>query len=510
MKNEFYSYFKSLNKILPLVTLGLASVLTSCGDDDDGPGNTSLDFNQTTLSVSESSTAPLMLTVNFSQPLPSDVQVVVELSGTATYGSDYTTSPDGSTGSATLSLSAGATSATVSLTPVNNPMLDGDRTVILTLTGASGVIPGTESSATVTIQDDETSVALTAGSILSNDYSAGGTLVFLYSTDDGVTYSPEVPSGLVSGQSVQVKINNGTIDLPLEDFNFDWSTSTVNPTEINSDVAIFSDLSMDFTVNVTVSDIIELILIKRSNGAVMSVNTENGMLTDAFAFTLNGDSLNNIRSLVYHVADGQFYATTTNRGGADLISLDRTTKQATILNENPDNDWDAIADMLVLDNGDLLVTHYDNTSAGGQALATFNTTTGDRSTPLLFTSMNDICCGMGMIFGSNSSEVIVGVTSGILGISDTNGAISADIQLTAAPEFTEIDLSNGYIQNMVKTADGTVYGIINVNDFSSVNDTYLVTIDITTGVVSNVVALDNSTETSERFHGLALVPAHTF
>jgi Calx-beta domain-containing protein len=76
--------------------------------------------------------------------------VFYTVSGTATNGTDYTTLP----GSVTIS--AGQSSATITVSPIDDPTAEpGGETVIVTLVGASNYSVGTPSAATATIADND-------------------------------------------------------------------------------------------------------------------------------------------------------------------------------------------------------------------------------------------------------------------------------------------------------------------------------------------------------------------
>ena len=78
------------------------------------------------------------LTVNFT------------ISGTAVAGTDYQTLAS----STSVTIPAGSNSATIAVTPIDNTLADGNRTVTLTLQ-PGGYLMGVSSNATVTILDDE-------------------------------------------------------------------------------------------------------------------------------------------------------------------------------------------------------------------------------------------------------------------------------------------------------------------------------------------------------------------
>ena len=75
--------------------------------------------------------------------------VTYAMSGTATSGTDYTT-PSGS-----VDILIGNLAATVTITPIDDSVYEGNETAILTLSVDTGYGVGSPASATVTIADDE-------------------------------------------------------------------------------------------------------------------------------------------------------------------------------------------------------------------------------------------------------------------------------------------------------------------------------------------------------------------
>jgi len=84
--------------------------------------------------------------------------VALAWSGNATLGSDYTLTATGGTVAAngtTFTFSAGVTSATITLTPVDDTAVEGTETAHLALGTSSAYATGTPSSGTVTITDND-------------------------------------------------------------------------------------------------------------------------------------------------------------------------------------------------------------------------------------------------------------------------------------------------------------------------------------------------------------------
>jgi hypothetical protein len=96
--------------------------------------------------------------------------VTLSISGTATNGTDYPTLP------ATATIAAGSASATVTVTPIVNPVVHAAKTVIATVQTGTGYAVGSPSSATVTIA--------------ANDTSSGGSSTTPSSKGGGGTFDP--------------------------------------------------------------------------------------------------------------------------------------------------------------------------------------------------------------------------------------------------------------------------------------------------------------------------------
>lgn len=74
----------------------------------------------------------------------------------ATYGSDYTTAPDGSGGSITLNVPAGATTVNIPVTLLDDLDVEGTETVTFTITGATGgLLFGPSASFVLSISDND-------------------------------------------------------------------------------------------------------------------------------------------------------------------------------------------------------------------------------------------------------------------------------------------------------------------------------------------------------------------
>ncbi|MBL8484085.1 MAG: hypothetical protein JNJ60_17950, partial [Rhodocyclaceae bacterium] len=105
----------------------------------------------------EAASNPIAFTVSRSANLVGDIVVNLGWAGSATLGADYTVSVSGGVLSAdrsTLTLASGTSSATLTVTPVDDTAIESSETVTLTLNAGSGYAVGT-ASASGTIADND-------------------------------------------------------------------------------------------------------------------------------------------------------------------------------------------------------------------------------------------------------------------------------------------------------------------------------------------------------------------
>lgn len=143
------------------LVLGSISTHTLSITDDDSPAVTitandasaseSGDTGQFTLTRTDDTTSPLTVTLT--------------RSGSAANGTDYTSINTAQT------IPAGQSSLVINVTPAQDTSNEGSETIILTVVSGSGYVPGTPSSATVTLLDDDRSTV----TLVANDTSASET-----------------------------------------------------------------------------------------------------------------------------------------------------------------------------------------------------------------------------------------------------------------------------------------------------------------------------------------------
>jgi hypothetical protein len=180
---------------------GATSRLLAILDDDVPPTVT---LTATATSTREGDRATVTYTVTRSGPTGSAVSVVVTLGGTATRGSDYSVgglTVSGAT--ATLTLAAGVTSATFTVTVTDDTTREADETVAVSLSACAGCVLGSPSARTLTILDDDAPV-LPVVSVrdASVREGSGGTTT--------VTMTVTLSAAATSDVRVQLRIAGGT------------------------------------------------------------------------------------------------------------------------------------------------------------------------------------------------------------------------------------------------------------------------------------------------------------
>ena len=106
-------------------------------------------------SVTRTGSTTSALTVNYT------------LSGTAGNGTDYNSLPT------SVTIPAGAASATITLTPKDDATVEGSETVIVTVSSSTAYTTGSPGSATVTIADNDSGPTLPTVTVAATDASAG-------------------------------------------------------------------------------------------------------------------------------------------------------------------------------------------------------------------------------------------------------------------------------------------------------------------------------------------------
>ncbi|MDH4092665.1 MAG: hypothetical protein OEV74_18400 [Cyclobacteriaceae bacterium] len=235
-----------------------------------------------------------------------------------------------------------------------------------------------------------------------------------------------------------------------------------------------------------------LVVAERNTGKLYKVNPSTAAKTEIGTVTLNGDALQQLRGMVYNTNDKKLYASTTADGDGVVYTINPATLAATEFNTDPDDYWYGIADLLVTSDNQILGTlWYRNPEAAG--LVQFNLS-GEFIPQALF-SIQDICCGMGMVFGENDAELMISTRDLKIYTSDFNGEVA--LLTTLVPDgFDATDASKLYIQNMVKF-NNKIYAVVYDK---LLDNTHLAEVDLAHDLLINLGSINQGN--NNHFHAL--------
>ena len=153
-------------------------------------------------------------TVTRSTVTNSALTVNVSFSGTASNGSDY------STLSSPVTIPASAASATVTVTPIDDALLELPETVILTLVPGAGYTLGAQQSATITIGDNDNQPPVVA---VTNP--PAGTLYLLSPTNVVISATASDSDGSITKVEFFRQATNKLGELTNAPFTFTWTNA---------------------------------------------------------------------------------------------------------------------------------------------------------------------------------------------------------------------------------------------------------------------------------------------
>jgi uncharacterized protein YhjY with autotransporter beta-barrel domain len=191
-------------------------------------------------SVSEDGATNLTYTVTRSLNLSSPTVVNITTSGTATSGVDYTG------GVATVSIPAGATTATITINPTVDGTVEADETVILTVAAGTGYTVGAPASATGTILNDDVPTATISVSPAAVAEDGAPNLVYTITLNQANPSAATSVNYTIGGTAIN-GTDYATIASPLViPAGNTTGTITVNPT---ADATIEADETVTLTLN---------------------------------------------------------------------------------------------------------------------------------------------------------------------------------------------------------------------------------------------------------------------
>ena len=241
-----------------------------------------------------------LFTVTLSNASSTDTVVNFGVSGTAVSGTDFTAL------SGTVTILAGATTATISVPVIDDSLVEGDETVIVTLTGVSGdpqISLGTTLVDTVTISDNDTATVSIAKTSDASEPGSNGlftvTLSNASSTDTVVNFG--VSGTAVSGTdftalsgtvTILAGATTATISVPVIDDSLVEGDETVivTLTGVSGDPQISLGTTLVDTVTISDNDTATVSIAKTSDA---SEPGSNGLFTVTLSNASSTDTVVN-------------------------------------------------------------------------------------------------------------------------------------------------------------------------------------------------------------------------
>ncbi|KQM69470.1 hypothetical protein ASE74_05645 [Pedobacter sp. Leaf216] len=263
---------------------------------------------------------PGRFTFTLSQVATTDTQITYTVSGTATSGTDYTAIGN------TVTIPAGQTTATVSVPVLNDNIVEGTETVILTMnaTTNNGSIIASTTPATVNITDNGSSIAtITAVTNGNENGPVNGTFTVTLNnpsaTDTQLSYTF---TGTATEGADYSTIVTKTITIPAGQTTGNITVPVLTDALVEGTETVVATLVTSSNPQITVSNVPATITIADNNTATVSIATaatvNEAAGTATFTVTLSA-AVQNAFSVAYTTTDG------TAKAG-----LDYTTSSGTL------------------------------------------------------------------------------------------------------------------------------------------------------------------------------------
>ena len=270
-------------------------------------------------SVSEDGATNLTYTVTRSLNLSSPTVVTIATSGTATSGTDY------GGGVTTVTIPAGATTATITINPTADSAVEPDETVTLSVAAGTGYTVGAPSAATGTILNDDVPTASITVSPAAVAEDGAPNLVYTVTLNQ-VAYNP-IQVNFTVGGSATNGTDYATIASPLLiDTGQTSATITVNPTadatiEADETVQIALAAGAGYTVGAPTSAMGTILNDDLPNLTINDVSIIEGNAgTTNFAFTVSLSAPAGPGGVTFDIATANGTAT----GGTDFTASSLT------------------------------------------------------------------------------------------------------------------------------------------------------------------------------------------
>jgi len=303
-------------------SLGTAIAIGTINNDDSAVLPT-ISLTDGSVTEGDSGTSDLTFTISLSAQASSDVTVGYATSnGTAMAGSDYTAI------NGTLTIPAGNTSGTVTVSITGDTDVESDETFTLTLSNPSGASLGT-ATAIGTINNDDSavlpSISLTDGSVTEGDI---GTSNFIFTISLSAQSSNDVTVDYATSDSTAMAgsdytTSNGTLTIPAGNTSGSVTVSIIGDTDVENDETFTLTLSNPNGASLGTATATGTINDDDSAATLLpTVNISDASVTEgdtdlSFTVSLSAQSSNDV-TVDYATSDGTAIA------GSDYTAINDT------------------------------------------------------------------------------------------------------------------------------------------------------------------------------------------
>ncbi len=488
-------------------------------DNDNAPV---VDFNATS-SSGEESVSSKDLTVDLSAASGKTVTVDYAITGTASgSGTDYTLA------NGTLTINAGSTSGTISISSIIDDSIDeANETVIVTLSNPSNATLGSDDVHTFTINDNDSAPVIDFNAISSSgaeSVSSAGLAVDLSAVSGQNVTVDYAVTGTATGSGTDFTLANGTLTInagetsgtitiaSIVNDSLDEANETVIVTLSNpGNATLGSDDAHTYTItdndnapvvdfNATSSSQAESVSSKALTVDLSSASGQDVTVDYAITGTATGSGTD------YTLANGTL---TINAGATSGIitiasivddAADEANETVILTLSNPSNATlgsDSVHTYTIADNDDAPTVDFNVTSSSGAESASSASLTVDLSAA----SSQDVTVDYAVTGTATGSGTDYTLSNGTLTISagSTSGTITIagiiDDSIEEANETVIVTLSNP--SNATLGSDSVHTYTINDNESSRIIDFNTTSSSGAESVSSKVITVDLSGESSQ-------------
>jgi Ca2+-binding RTX toxin-like protein len=468
-------------------TVGTTTAVTGTITNDDFP---SITLAVAPASVLENGTPNLVYTFTRTGPTSNALTVNYSIGGTATNGTDYTTIVT------SITFAAGSTTATVTVDPTADTIIEDNETVALTLATGTGYTIGTTTAVTGTItNDDFPSISINDITVVEGkDLTAPLTLSLSSPSPQTITVNYTI-TAIDATANLDYTTSTGTLTFVANSTTAILSIPILNDNLNEEDESFFVTLSNPINVTLNpdanIGEVIITDTLQSSLTRTLTANVENLKLIGTAAINGTGNAGNNVltgntgNNILTGLAGNDTYSflantllgtdtiTETTTGGIDTLNFSGTNNQVR-LNLGSITNQTVVTGNLILK---LSAVDVIENVIGGNS--------GDRLTGNSLNNSLDGSGGNDNLSGGNGADTLTG------GIGDdllTGGAGNDNFAYVTGKTFTTSDIGLDTLTDFTPTADKLLLskttfaaltsivgnGFSQATDFAVVEDDFLV------------------------------------